>query len=75
MIYSMVFNMLIFMCCQAGHLPPLNAEDASMFSVSEPIIQEHVKKYKTGAAELKDLIQEVLHHPDFVVNDVDTNMH
>jgi hypothetical protein len=51
------------------------AEDASMFSVSEHIIQEHVKKYKTGAAELKDLIQEVLHHPDFVVNDVDTNMH
>jgi hypothetical protein len=71
----MVFNMLIFMCCQAGPLPPLNAEDASMFSVSEHIIQEHVKKYKTGAAELKDLIQEVLHHPDFVVNDVDTNMH
>jgi hypothetical protein len=71
----MVFNMLIFMCCQAGHLLSLNAEDASMFSVSEHIIQEHVKKYKTGAAELKDLIQDVLHHPDFVVNDIDTNMH
>jgi len=46
-----------------------------MFSVSEHIIQEHVKKYKTGAAELKDLIREVLHHPNFLVKDVDTNMH
>ena len=75
MIYSMVFNMLIFMCCQAGHLLSLNAEDASMFSVSEHIIQEHVKKYKTGAAELKDLIQQVLHHPDFNPKDIDHDMH
>ena len=46
-----------------------------MFTPSERLIQEHVKKYKTGAAELKDLIHEVLHHPDFAVSDVDTNMH
>ena len=52
---------------QAGHLPPLNADDTSMFSTSECIIQDHVRKYKTKAAELKDLIQEVLHHPDFDV--------
>jgi uncharacterized protein YaaN involved in tellurite resistance len=63
------------MCRQAGHLPPLNADDANMFSTSESIIQDHVRKYKTTAAELKDLIQEVLHHPDFDVREVDTNMH
>ncbi len=63
--------MLTFMCCQAGHLPPLNADDANMFSTSERIIQDHVRKYKTTAAELKDLIQEVLHHPDFDVSEVD----
>jgi hypothetical protein len=67
--------MLTFMCRQAGHLPQLNADDASMFSTSERIIQDHVRKYKTKAAELKDLIQEVLHHPDFDVREVDTNMH
>ncbi len=50
------------MCCQAGHLPPLNADDVSMFTASEHTIQDHVRKYKTKAAELKDLIQEVLHH-------------
>jgi CheY-like chemotaxis protein len=46
-----------------------------MFSTSERIIQDHVRKYKTKAAELKDLIQEVLHHPDFDVCEDDTNMH
>jgi hypothetical protein len=63
------------MCRQAGHLPPLNADDARMFNASELIIQDHVRKYKTRAAELKDLIQEVIHHPDFDVLKVDANMH
>jgi hypothetical protein len=63
------------MCCQAGHLPPINADDASMFTASECIIQDHVRKYKTIAAELKDIIQEMCHHPDFDVRGVDTNMH
>jgi CheY-like chemotaxis protein len=65
------------MCRQAGHLPRLNADEANMFSTrtSESIIQDHVRKYKTKAAELKDIVQEVLHHPDFDVREVDTNMH
>ena len=50
----MICNMLTFMCCQAGHLLPLNADDASMFTASECTIQDHVRKYKTKAAELKD---------------------
>jgi uncharacterized protein YaaN involved in tellurite resistance len=32
-----------------------------MFTASEHTIQNHVRKYKTKAAELNDLIQEVLH--------------
>ena len=68
-------SMLTFMCRQAGHLPPLNADDTNMFSTSERIIQDHVRMYMTTASELKDLIQEVLHHPDFDVREGDTNMH
>jgi hypothetical protein len=56
-------------------LPLLNADDASVFSASEHIIQDHVKKYQTGTAELTDLIQEVLYHPDFDLSKVDANMH
>ena len=73
MSYYMICNMLTFMSRQAGHLPQLNADDANMFSTSEHIIQGHVRKYKTKAAELKDLIQEVLHHPDFDVREVDSS--
>jgi hypothetical protein len=56
-------------------LPPLNADDANVFSASECLIHDHIQKYKTGTAELEDLIQEVLHHPDFDVREVDTNMY
>ena len=63
------------LCCQLGHLPPLDIDAAGLFSKSERLIQEHVRKYKTGAAELKDLIQQVLHHPDFDPAHVDHDMH
>ena len=51
----------------AGDLPPLDAEAANIFSRSEHILQDHVRQHNTNAAELKDLIQRVLHHPDFNV--------
>ena len=60
---------------QAGLLDPPDAEAANMFTASERLIQEHVRKYKNGAAELKDLIQQVLHHPDFNPQQVDHDMH
>ena len=41
-----------------------------MFTASERLILEHVREYKNGAAELKDLIQKVLRHPDFDPKDV-----
>ncbi len=50
-------------------------EDAQIFSTSERILQEHVRKHGTNATELKDLIQRVLHHPDFNADEVDHDMH
>ena len=70
-----MIHTLIHIILQRGLLPPLNVDYASVFSASECLIQEHVRKYKTGAAELKDLIQQVLHHPDFNPKDVDHDMH
>jgi hypothetical protein len=49
----------------AGDLPPLDADAANIFSRSERILQDHFRRHNTNAAELKDLIQRVLHHPDF----------
>jgi hypothetical protein len=59
----------------AGDLPPLDVEAGNVFSQSERILQEHVRKYGKNAAELKDLIQRVLHHPDFNAEEVDHDMH
>ena len=41
---------------QAGLLDPLDTQSASFFTSSELLIQEDVRKYKNGAAELKYLI-------------------
>ena len=60
---------------QAGLLDPPDAEAANMLTASDRLIQEHVRKYKNGAAELQDLIQQVLHHPDFNPQQVDHDMH
>ena len=66
MLFIMVYSICYITCfVQAGLLDPPDADAANMFTASERLIQEHVRKYKTGAAELKDLIQQVLHHPNF----------
>ena len=61
---------------QAGHLPPLKSADAGLFNRSERILQEY-RRGRDGfsAKDLKDLIQEVLHHPEFNADDVDHDMH
>jgi hypothetical protein len=43
----------------------------------EHILQDHFRRHNTNAAELKDLIQRVLHHPDFNADEVDhdSDMH
>ena len=59
----------------AGDLPPLDVDAANVFSLSERFLQEHVGKHYVNAVELKDLIQRVLHHPDFNADEVDHDMH
>jgi hypothetical protein len=56
----------------AGDLPPL---DVNVFSQSEYIVQEHVRKHGIKAAELQDLILRVLHHRVFNAADVDHDLH
>ena len=55
----------------AGDLPPLDVDSANVFSQSEHILHEHVRKHNVNAVELKDLIQRVLHHPDLNAHEVD----
>ena len=63
----------------AGDLPALDRDAANVFSQSERILQEHdvqhVRKHGTNAGELQDLIQRVLHHPDFNADEVDHDLH
>ena len=60
---------------RAGDLPPLDEDAANVFSWSERILQDYVHKHDVNATELRDLIQMVLHHPDFNADEVDHDMH
>ena len=42
---------------QAEDMPPLDVDAANVFSKSERILQEHVRKHDINATEVKDLIQ------------------
>ena len=55
----------------------MDTDAANIFTASKRLIQEHMKKYKNGAAELRgsSLIQQVLHHPDSDQDEVDHDMH
>jgi hypothetical protein len=58
----------------------LKFNNARVFSASEHLIQEHVRnwhqrKYRTGAAELKDHTHPVLHSSDFDPADIGDVMH
>ena len=43
--------------------------------VSERIMQDFAQEKKLDATFIKDLIQKVLHHPDFDPDEVDHYMH
>ncbi len=51
----------------AGDLPPLDVDPANVFTQSERILLDHIRKHCNNSAEVKDLpvIHRVLHHPDF----------
>ncbi len=66
-LYDALYHELNYLACQWGLLPPLNIDNAGVFSASESLVKVYVKKHKIRAAELKDLIQQVLHHPDLTM--------
>jgi len=60
---------------QLGLLPELDREAPSLFTASERLLQDFAKEKHWNATIVKDLIQKVLHHPDFDPAEVDHDMH
>ena len=50
---------------QLGRLPKMDREVPGLFTASERVMQDFAKEKKLDATFIKDLIQKVLHHPDF----------
>lgn len=60
---------------QLNLLPQLDREALGLFTASERILQDFAQEKKVNATFIKDLIQKVLHHPDFEPAEVDHDMH
>ena len=60
---------------QANVLPAGNMEESSVSTRSERILLDYQKLKRINARDLRDLIQDLLHHPDFNTADVDHDMH
>lgn len=60
---------------QLNLLPQLDREALGLFTASERILQDFAQEKKVNATFIKDLIQKVLHHPDFDPAQVDHDMH
>ena len=73
--YMISYMTLIEKSFQAKDLPALDEDAANVFSKSERILLDHATKRFKNASELKELIQEVLHHPDFDLDSVDHDLH
>lgn len=57
-------------------MPALDLEATQLFSTSERLLQEYIRgRDGFSAKDLKQLIQDVLHHPDFKASEVDHDMH
>ena len=57
-----------------GVLPEMDRGAPGLFTASKRIIQEFASEKKADATFIKDLIQKVLHHPDFDPDNVDHDM-
>ena len=60
---------------QAGQLPAQNPDESRAFTKSERILLDFQRLKRMNARDLKDLIQDVLHNPEFNAADVDHNKH
>ena len=56
-------------------MPVLNEGASNIFSKSEQILLDFANKRFKNASELKELIQDVLHHPDLNLDSVDHDLH
>ena len=54
--------------------PGSNMEDSRTFTRSERILLDHQKLKRMNAVDLRDLIRDVLHNPEFNASEVDHNM-
>ena len=50
-------------------------DDSRVFTKSERILLDYQKLKRMSAADLKDLIQQVLKNPEFNIDEVDHDMH
>ena len=60
---------------QAKLLPAHDMEDSRAFTRSERILLDHQKLKRMSAVDLRDLIRDVLHNPEFNAGEVDHDMH
>jgi len=60
---------------QAKLLPAHKVEDGRAFTRSERILLDHQKLKRMSAVDLRDLIRDVLHNPEFNAGEVDHDMH
>ena len=82
MCMAMISYMISYITCmitpfQAKDLPALDEDASNVFQVSksECLLLDHATKKFKNALELKELVQEVLHHLDFDLDDVDHDLH
>ena len=60
---------------QDGLVPPLDPQEASgIITGSEQILKNYASASSLNARDIKRLIEDVLHSPDFNAEDVDTDM-
>ena len=55
-------------------ISPLAPEAAGIITGSEQILKDYASASSLTARDIKRLIEDVLHNPDFNANDVDTDM-
>ena len=56
-------------------MPELDRAALGLFTSSKRLVQELAQEKKVNATFIKDLIEKVLHHPDFDPAEVDHDMH
>ena len=66
---------MIILYAHAGHLPASEPDDSRAFTKSERILLDFHRLKRMNARDLKDLIQDVLKHPEFNADEVDHSMH